>query len=122
MRDLNRVFITGRLTRDPDYRSTQTGSAVADFGIAVGDGDRTYFGAVVVWGHLADFVRRSAVKGTQVLICGRLTRDEWTSKDGGRQSKTRIVADSIQILRQPGSLPVQQPAADAAEHEELPYE
>lgn len=100
--DSNIVIITGRLTRDVDYRSTATGTAVAEFGIASGNGDNVYFGAVTAWNSTADYLRRNARKGTWVLVSGRLTRDEWRSRGGEKQSKTRIVANTVEILRQPG--------------------
>lgn len=97
--DTNTVIITGRLTRDPDFRSTATGAAVVDFTIASGDGDRTYFGAVTAWNGPANFIRQNCRKGSWVLVLGKLSREEWRDRNGDRQAKTRIVAVSVELLR-----------------------
>lgn len=115
MMDTNLVIVTGRLTRDPDVRTTQTGKSVADFGIAVGSGDKTYFGSVTAWNHTADYIRRNARKGTAVLVSGRLTRENWTDRNGVSQSKTRITAETVEILTWDQQ---QQPSSS---QEDLPY-
>ena len=116
MIDTNIVILTGRITRDPDYRTTNTGSAVADFGIAVGSGDNVYFGSVIAWNHTADYVRRYGRKGVRVLVQGRLTREAWTDRNGAKQERTRITASSLTIFSdQRGDPPAQ-------EQGNLPYE
>ena len=116
MIDTNLVIVTGRMTRDPDCRTTNTGTAVADFGIAVGNGESTYFGSVTAWNHTADYVRRYGRKGARVLVQGRLTREAWTDRNGAKQERTRITAGSLTIFSDHRGDPA------APEQGDLPYE
>jgi len=104
---LNKVFIIGRLTRDPDFRTTTGGSAVADFGLANSrswkskDGEthqETCFVDITAWGTLAELVQKYLHKGTLVMIEGGLRLDQWTSKEGDKRSKVRINLDSFQAM------------------------
>ena len=100
---LNKIFIMGRLTRDPELRRTQTGTAVASFAIAVdrdfkdkSTGERTTdFIDVVAWRQTAEFVSRYFTKGRMAVVEGRLQIRDWTDKDGGKRRSAEVVADNI---------------------------
>lgn len=100
---LNKVFIMGRLTRDPELRHTQTGTAVASFSLAVDrdfkdkqTGERpTDFIDVVVWRNTAEFVSRYFAKGRMAVVVGSLQIRSWEDKDGNRRRTAEVVADSV---------------------------
>ena len=100
---LNKVFIMGRLTRDPALRRTQTGTAVASFSLAVDrdfkdktTGERTTdFIDVVAWRQTGEFVSRYFTKGRMAVVEGRLQIRDWTDKDGNKRRAAEVVADQV---------------------------
>ncbi len=100
---LNKVFIMGRLTRDPELRRTQTGTAVASFSLAVDrdfkdktTGERsTDFIDVVAWRQTGEFVSRYFTKGRMAIVEGRLQIRDWTDKDGNKRRTAEVVADQV---------------------------
>ena len=100
---LNKIFLMGRLTRDPELRHTQTGTAVASFSLAVdrdfkdkATGDRTTdFIDVVAWRQTGEFVSRYFTKGRMAVVEGRLQIRDWTDKDGGKRRSAEVVADNV---------------------------
>ena len=100
---LNRVVIMGRLTRDPELRRTQTGTAVTSFSLAVDrdfksreSGEKaTDFIDVVAWRQTAEFVCKYFTKGRMAVVEGRLQLRDWTDKDGNKRRTAEIVADSV---------------------------
>jgi single-strand DNA-binding protein len=111
MASMNRVFLVGNLTKDPELRYTPSGTAVADLRLAVNDSytgrdgnqvDRTLFVDVVVWQRQAETACEYLSKGRAVLIEGRLQMDEWESKEGEKRSRIRVVAQRVQFLGSPG--------------------
>ena len=100
---LNKVFIMGRLTRDPELRRTQTGTPVASFSLAVdrdfkdkSTGERsTDFIDVVAWRQTGEFVSRYFTKGRMAVVEGRLQIREWTDKDGNKRRSAEVVADNV---------------------------
>ena len=100
---LNKVFIMGRLARDPELRRTQTGTAVASFTLAVdrdmknkATGERaTDWVDVVAWSHTAEFVSHYFTKGRMAVVEGKLQIRDWTDKDGNKRRTTEVVADNI---------------------------
>ncbi len=102
---LNRIVVVGRLTRDPELRSTSNGVAVASFTVAVdrnfsnSRGEReTDFIPVVVWRGLAETCGRYLSKGRLVAVDGRLQIRNYEANDGSRRSIAEIVADNVQFL------------------------
>ena len=100
---LNRIIVQGRMTRDPELRHTQTGTAVAAFTLAV---DRDFkdketnergcdFIDVVAWRGLGEFVSRYFTKGQMAVVEGRLQMRDWTDKDGNKRRSAEIVADNV---------------------------
>lgn len=100
---LNKVFIMGRLTRDPELRRTQTGTPVASFSLAVdrdfkdkATGERTTdFIDVVSWRNTAELVSRYFTKGRMAVVEGRLQMRDWTDKDGNKRRSAEVVADQV---------------------------
>jgi single-strand DNA-binding protein len=100
---MNRVLLTGRLTRDPELRTTAGGKAVAQFSVAtheyVGGGkEKSEFHNVVTWDRLAETCGRYLGKGQQVAVEGRLQTRTWDDDKGTRHWKTEIVASSVEML------------------------
>lgn len=103
--NVNRVVITGNLTRDPELRHTGSGTAVCDLGVAVNDREKqgeewverpSYF-IVTVWGKQAENAAQYLAKGRPVAIDGKLRWESW-EKDGQKRSQIKIVAQSVQYL------------------------
>ena len=99
---MNRVLLTGRLTRDPELRTTAGGKAVAQFSVAshefVGGKERAEFHSIVAWNRLAETCGRYLGKGQQVAIEGRIQTRTWDDDTGRRHWKTEIVASSVEML------------------------
>ena len=100
---LNRVVIMGRLTRDPELRRTQNGTAVTSFSLAVDrdfksreSGEKTTdFIDVVAWRQTAEFVCQYLTKGRMAVVEGRLQIRDWKDKDGNNRRSAEVVADNI---------------------------
>ena len=100
---LNKIFLMGRLTRDPELRRTQTGTPVASFSLAVdrdfkdkSTGERaTDFIDVVAWRQTGEFVSRYFTKGRMAVVEGRLQMRDWTDKDGNKRRSAEVVADNV---------------------------
>jgi single-strand DNA-binding protein len=100
---VNKVLLTGRLTRDPELRSLASGSSVATFAVATnefrGNGkERAEYHNVVVWDRLAQVCGQYLGKGQQVAIEGRLQTRQWDDDRGTRHWKTEVVASSVEML------------------------
>ena len=99
---LNKIFIMGRLTRDPELRRTQNGTAVAGFALAVdrdyknADGTKeTDFIEVVAWRSSAEFVSKYFAKGRMAVVEGRLQIRDWKDKEGNNRRSAEVVADNV---------------------------
>lgn len=99
---LNRIVIMGRLTRDPELRRTQNGTAVASFSLAVDrdfknqNGEKeTDFIDVVAWRNSAEFVSRYFTKGRMAVVEGRLQLRDWTDRDGNKRRTAEVIADNV---------------------------
>lgn len=99
---LNTITIMGRLTRDPELRRTNSGTAVASFTLAVdrdfknGNGEKeTDFIEVVAWKNTAEFVSKYFSKGKMAIVAGRLQTRNWQDKEGNKRKTTEVVADSV---------------------------
>ena len=107
MANLNKVLLIGRLTRDPESRSTPSGASVTSFGLAVNrvyirkdSGEKveeTCFVDIEAWGRTGENIQRYMSKGRQLFVEGRLKFDSW-EKDGQRRSKLSVVAEVVQFL------------------------
>jgi single-strand DNA-binding protein len=104
---LNKVFLMGNLTRDPELRYVPSGAAVANFTVAV---NRPYkdstgekkeevsFVRVVVWGKMAEICGEYLSKGRPVLVEGRLKSRSWEDQTGQKRSALEVVANSVQFI------------------------
>lgn len=105
--DLNRIFLTGRLTADPDVKYTPSGSEVAQFTLAVNRSYKTkdsdewkeesFFVRTISWGKLAEKVEKNFKKGDLVLVEGRLNIRNY-EVDGVKKWSTEIIASNIKFL------------------------
>ena len=113
---INRVNITGNLTRDPELRSTAGGMAVLGFGVAVNDRrknqqtgqweDYPNFVDCTMFGNRAEALSRILRKGMKVAIEGKLRYSSWEDKNGGgRRSKIEIIPDEVELLSQNANAP-----------------
>ncbi len=103
MSDLNRVCLTGRLTRDPELRTLPSGNSVGSMRVAIngyaGDGsDRVDYIDLSVFGAQAEACTRILHKGSRVSVDGRLSYREWTAKDDSTRSKHEVVAQHVGFL------------------------
>ena len=104
-RSINQVILLGRLTRDPEQRTTASGKNVVSFSIAVdrqSQDDQADFFNITAWDKLGDLVMQYLCKGRRVLIQGRLRQDSWEDKDTGkRQSRIEVTASDVTFLDGP---------------------
>lgn len=126
---INRVNITGNLTRDPELRVTASGTQVLSFGVAVNDRRRNpqtgewedypNFVDCTMFGTRAEAMSRFLAKGNKVSIEGKLRYSSW-GKDGQRRSKLEVIVDEIEFMSQrqgaaaPAAAPVSTPAPASA--------
>lgn len=100
---LNHIVLMGRLTRDPELRHTQSGTAVASFTLAVDrdfkskdTGEKvTDFIDIVAWRSTAEFVSKYFSKGRQAVVEGRLQLRDWTDRDGNKRRSAEVLAENV---------------------------
>jgi single-strand DNA-binding protein len=104
--NLNKAFILGRLTADPEARSLPSGQAVSNFSLATNrvwkdkEGNRQESGDfhnIVLFGKLADIANQYLNKGKTCLVIGRIQTRSWDGKDGQKRYRTEIVGEEIQL-------------------------
>jgi single-strand DNA-binding protein len=135
--NLNKVFLIGRLTVDPQLRSTAGGQPVASFGLATNrvwtdkagaKQESVEFHNIVVWGRQAEIASKFLIKGSLALIEGRLQTRAWDDKQGQKRRTTEIIAERIQLGPRPGGgggsfakpTPMSEPSASGPALEEIP--
>ena len=110
MANLNKVFLMGNLTRDPELRYTPSGMAVASFGMAMNrkwksqDGQQkedVCFVDVEAWARTAEVISEYCKKGSPLFVEGRLRLNTWEGRDGQKRSKLRVVVDNFQFIGAP---------------------
>ena len=99
---LNKIFIMGRLTRDPELRTTNSGTSVASFSLAV---DRNYKGAdgeketdfidCVAWRQTGEFAAKYFTRGRMAVVEGRLQIRPWTDKEGNNRRSAEVIVDNM---------------------------
>lgn len=105
---INRVVVSGNLTRDPELRSTASGMSVLKMGLAVNDRrknqqtgeweDVPNFFDVTVFGQRGESLSRFLSKGSKVTIEGKLRWSQWETSEGDKRSKVEIIADDIEFM------------------------
>jgi len=107
MANLNKVFLIGNLTRDPEVRYTPSGTAIASFGIAVNRNwkdqsgekkEEVCFVDINMFGRRAEVINEYFSKGNPIFIEGRLRFEQWETKDGQKRNTLRVVAENFQFL------------------------
>ena len=139
--DLNRASILGRLTRDPEVRTTPGGQNVASMSVATGrvwtdkDGvkqERTEYHNCVLWGKLGEIAGQYLSKGRRVFVEGRIETRSWDAQDGAKKYRTEIIVDNLIMLDGPrgseGGAPTSQksspssaPADNEIKVEDIPF-
>jgi single-strand DNA-binding protein len=122
--NLNTVMLAGHLTRDPQLRSLANDKTVAAFSLAINrrfkgaDGEikeESTFVDCEAWGRTAELIGQYLAKGSACYVEGRLKLDAWEDKDGGKRSRLKVVADSVQFMGKAKSK-----GGDAGEPAEVP--
>lgn len=135
MPDLNEVSLAGRLTRDPELRYIQSGTALCKMGLAATrkyrdkDGqqhEETLFINVTAWGKTAEYCGENFTKGRPILVKGRLKSDEWQDKESGQTRKgIEVTADRVQQLdwedRGGSSKPSPRNIEDPVPEDDIPF-
>ena len=128
---INRVNISGNLTRDPELRQTQGGMAILNIGVAVNDRrknqqtgeweDVPNYVDCVMFGSRAEKLAQYLAKGTKVAIEGKLRWSQW-EKDGSKRSKLEVIVDEIEFMSRGQQQRQQQQAASADIYDEnIPF-
>jgi single-strand DNA-binding protein len=124
--NLNKAFIIGRLTADPEIRTTPSGDRVLTVGVATNRnwtdkaGNRkeaTEFHNVVLWGKQADIVSQFLTKGSLIFVEGRLQTRSWQGKDGVTRRTTEIIGERMQLGPRPGPAGYGASSREASEKE-----
>lgn len=104
-RGINQVILMGRLTRDPEVRTTASGKSVTSFSLAVdrgGQDDQADFFDVTAWEKTGELVAQYLSKGRRALVQGRLRQDSWDDKDTGKKrTRVEVVAFDVTFLDGP---------------------
>lgn len=132
MANLNKIFLMGNLTRDPELRYTPSGLGIASFGLAVNtpmgkdesgnQKQETLFVDAVAFGKLAETIAEYLKKGNPVFIEGRLRYRSWEDANGNRRSKHEVAVNSFQFLsRSTRSTSENTNVESPAEDEDIPF-
>jgi single-strand DNA-binding protein len=126
---LNKIVLMGRLTKDPELRRTQSGTAVTSFSLAVDrdfksqNGEKeTDFIDIVAWRQTAEFVSKYFTKGRMAVVEGRLQLRDWNDRDGNKRRSAEVVAENVYFgdSKRDSAGYSMAPAAPAAEHGAAP--
>lgn len=127
--NFNTVIIGGRLTADPELKTTTNGTTVTSFDVAVSRQDSTDFFRVVAWKNTAEFVCKYFRKGSSVCVKGELQTRKYETKNGEKRTATEIVAREVYFVDSKGERaapeaaeePAQAPNFEPVEDEDLPF-
>jgi len=139
--NVNKALIVGRLTRNPESRTTPSGQMVCSFSVATSrtwknssgeKQEKTDFHNIIAWGKLAELCQTYLIKGQMVFIEGRIETRSWEGPDGAKRSRTEIVAENLQFgpkpkgaaaseMPTPETAPVEQPPEEEINVEEVPF-
>lgn len=124
--NLNKVFLIGNLTRDPELRTTPNGQPVCTLGLATNriwtdrksgqKQQKAEYHTVILWRRLAEIANQYLTKGSSVFIEGRLQTRNWQDKNGNKRWTTEIIAENMQL----GPRTAKKPAVEKPIEEELP--
>ena len=94
---MNKVVLMGRLTADPEIRSTQGGKMVAHYTLAVDRREGADFIMCVAWEKRAEFAEKYLHKGTKIVLCGRIQTGSYTDKDGKKIYTTDVIVEEVEF-------------------------
>ncbi len=130
--NLNKAIIIGRVTRDPELRTTPAGQSVCSFGVATNrvwsDPDtkerqeKTEFHNVVCWRRLAEIAGQYLAKGSLVMIEGRIETRTWEDKEGNKRYRAEIIAENLQLGPKSSGGAGRPASAEETQNESLPKE
>ena len=124
---MNKVFIVGNLTRDPELRSTRDGISVCSFTVAVnrrvrnaeaGQPEADFF-RVTAWRQLGEICAKYLAKGRKVSVTGSVSASAYTAQDGSERASLEVTADDVEFLTPRGE--VGDMAAAPVDDDELPF-
>lgn len=107
MASVNRVLLLGFLGKDPELRSTQSGTSVCNFSLATNERwkdrngethERVEWSRIIAWGKTGEAAAKYLKKGSQTFIEGRLQTREWEDKEGNKRQTTEVIADRVVFL------------------------
>jgi single-strand DNA-binding protein len=133
--NLNKIFICGRITRDPELKTTPKGTKVATFAIATNhttkneDGSKNetvQFHNCVAFGKTAEIIAQFVIKGQELLVEGRSQTREWQAKDGSKRSTNEVIVEMFQFGQKPRGAETSEEPTDDQEKgdiapEDLPF-
>ena len=129
---INKVFLTGNLTKDPELRRSANGLAVLDMRIAVNDNvknsvtgewdERPNYFAMTMFGSRAEGVSRFLKRGSKVSVEGKLRWSEWNDKDtGDKRSKVEVIVDNIEFMTRAEQYEPESAPISSVYDEEIPF-
>lgn len=130
---INKVFISGNLTRDPELKTAKSGTSVLSFAMAVNDRQRNQstgqwedvpnFVDCTVFGNRAEPLSRFMTKGQKVFVEGRLRWHSWEAQDGSKRSKLEVIAEEVELPPKGAQAPKPKadPLADEYADEDFPF-
>lgn len=131
--NVNKAIIIGRLTRNPESRTTTSGQVVCSFGVATSRNwknssgekqEKTEYHNIVTWGKLAEICQTYLIKGQMVYVEGRIETRSWEGPDGTKRSRTEIIAENVRFGPKPRGVSMEEatPAEETSQQEEAPPE
>lgn len=122
---MNQFILTGRLTKDPELKQTESGKSICTFSIAVSNGkDKTEFFEIVSWEAVAESVCRYLGKGDYVLTTGRISIDTWRDKEGNTRKAHKYNTQIVEFSRnkdKPIPQSAQTPNFHEIDDEDIPF-
>lgn len=126
--NLNKVILGGRLTSDPELKTTPSGISVTSFRIAVNrrtkEGSEADFFSVTAWRQTAEFITKFFRKGSNICVVGSLQNRSWTAQDGSKRMVTEIQADEAMFVDSRSEMPAAEDAPKfepIGDDEDLPF-
>ncbi len=134
--NVNKAIIVGRLTRNPESRTTPDGQTVCSFTVATTRAwkdasgvrqEKTEYHNIVTWGKLAELCQTYLIKGQMVFVEGRIETRSWEAPDGTKRTRTEIIAEDLQFGPKPKGLVVEEipeeetPPEEEINVEEIPF-
>lgn len=120
---MNKIVLVGHLGKDPEMRSTQSGTNVTSFSLATNDGygdnKKTNWHNIVVFGKTAESVATYLNKGSLAAVVGSVQYRSWDKKDGTKGYSTEVLADSVEFLD--GNKGGSEPQQEVADDSDLPF-